>query len=95
MLTPAVGLWDRLGNLIHFELAAAYEATGQHQEALKHYASSMIDYLHDPARQPLESLFTKVHGSIEGLNQYVLDHVTRAKTEGKRGRQRADCARSG
>ena len=82
VLTPAVGLWDRLGNLIHFELAVAYEATGQHQEALKHYASSMIDYLHDPARQPLESLFAKVHGSIEGLNLYVLDHVTRAKTEG-------------
>ena len=71
-----------MGNLIHFELAAAYEATGQHQEALKHYARSLIDYLHDPARKPLESLFAKVHGSIEGLNQYVLDHVTRAKTEG-------------
>ena len=82
VLLPVVGVWDRMGNLIHFELAAAYEATGQHQEALKHYASSLIDHLHDPARMPLESLFAKVHGSIEGLNQYVLDHVTRAKTEG-------------
>ena len=82
VLLPVVGVWDRAGNLIHFELAVAYEATGQHQEALKHYASSMIDYLHDPARKPLESLFAKVHGSIEGLNQYVLDHVTRVKTEG-------------
>ena len=82
VLLPVVGVWDRAGNLIHFELAAAYEATGQRQEALKHYASSLIDHLHDPARKPLESLFAKVHGSIEGLNQYVLDHVTRAKTEG-------------
>ena len=81
-LLPVVGMWDRAGNLIHFELAAAYEDTGQHQEALKHYASSLIDHLHDPARKPLESLFAEVHGSIEGLNQYVLDHVTRVKTEG-------------
>ena len=51
VLQPVVDLWDRLGSLIHFELAAAYEATGQHQEALKHYASSLIDYLHDPARE--------------------------------------------
>ena len=82
VLLPVVGLWDRAGDLIHLELAAAYEATGHHQEALKHYASSLIDYLHDPARQPLESLFAKVHGSIEDLNQYILDHVTRAKAEG-------------
>ena len=81
-LLPVVGLWDRAGDLIHLELAAAYEATGQNQEALKHYASSLIDYLHDPARKPLESLFARVHGSIEGLNQYVLDHVTRPKTGG-------------
>ena len=82
VLLPVVGVWDRAGDLIHLELAAAYEVTGQHQEALKHYASSLIDYLHDPAREPLESLFAKVHGSIDGLNQYVLDHVTQAKTEG-------------
>ena len=81
-LLPVVGLWDRAGDLIHLELADAYEATGQHQEALKHYASSLIDYLHDPARKPLESLFAKVHGSIDGLNQYVLDHVTRPETGG-------------
>ena len=82
VLLPVVGVWDRLGDRIHFELAAAYEATGQHQEGLKHYATSLIDYLHDPARKPLESLFAKVHGSIERLSQYVLDHVTQAKTEG-------------
>ena len=82
VLLPVVGMWDRLGNLVHFELATAYEATDQHQEALKHYATSLIDHLHDPARKPLESLYAKVNGSIEGLNQYVLDHVTRAKTEG-------------
>ena len=82
MLLPVVGVWDRLGDRIHFELAAAYEATGKHQEALKHYASSLIDFLHDPARKPLESLFAKVHGSTEGLNQYVLDHVTQVETEG-------------
>ena len=82
VLRPVVGLWDRLGDRIHFELAAAYEATGQHQEGLKHYAASLIDYLYDPARKPLESLFAKVHGSIEGLSQYVLDHVTQAKTGG-------------
>ena len=81
-LLPVVGLWDRAGDLIHLELANAYEATGQNQEALKHYASSLIDYLHDPARKPLESLFARVHGSIEGLNQYVLDHVTQPKTGG-------------
>lgn len=82
VLLPVVGVWDRLGDRIHFELAAAYEAIGKHHEALKHYASSLIDFLHDPARKPLESLFTKVHGSIEGLNQYVLDHVTQPKTGG-------------
>ncbi len=80
VLLPVVGVWDRLGDRIHFELAVAYEATGQHQEGLKHYAASLIDYLHDPARKPLESLFAKVHGSIEGLSQYVLDHVTQPKT---------------
>ena len=82
VLQSAVGLLDRLGDRIHFELAVAYEATGQHQEALKHYATSLIDHLHDPARKPLESLFAKVHGSFEGLNQYVLDHVTQPKTGG-------------
>ena len=82
VLLPVAGLWDRAGDLIHLELAVAYEATGQHQEALKHYASSLIDYLHDPARKPLESLFARVHGSIDGLNQYVLDHVTQPKTGG-------------
>ena len=82
VLQPVVDLWDRLGSLIHFELAAAYEATGQHQEALKHYATSLIDYLHDPARKAVETLFAKVHGSTDGLRQYVLDHVTQAKTEG-------------
>ena len=82
VLQPVVDLWDRLGSLIHFELAAAFEATGQRQEALKHYATSLIDYLHDPARKPLETLFAKVHGSTEGLRQYVLDHVTQVETEG-------------
>lgn len=81
-LLPVAGLWDRAGDLIHLELADAYEATGQHQEALKHYASSLVDHLHDPARKPLESLFARVHGSIDGLNQYVLDHVTQPKTGG-------------
>ena len=55
VIRPVVGTWDLLGDRIHFELAAAYEATGQREEALKHYASSLIDYLHDPARKPLES----------------------------------------
>ena len=82
LLQSAVGLLDRLGDRIHYELAVAYEATGQHQAALKHYASSLIDYLHDPARKPLESLFARVQGSIDGLNQYVLDHVTQPKTGG-------------
>ena len=82
VLRPVVGLLDRLGDRIHLELATAYEAAGQHQEALKHYATSLIDHLHDPARKPLESLFAKVHGSIEGLNQYVLNHVVQDKTEG-------------
>ena len=58
------------------------KSLGSTKKALKHYASSLIEYLHDPARKPLESLFAKVHGSIDGLNQYVLDHVTQAKTEG-------------
>ncbi|MDE2926176.1 MAG: redoxin domain-containing protein [Acidobacteriota bacterium] len=82
VLRPVVGMWDPLGDRIHFELAAAYEATGQHQEALKHYASSLIDYLHDFARKPLENLFAKVHGSTEGLRQYVLDHVIQEETAG-------------
>ncbi len=82
VLLPVAGLWDRAGDLIHLELADAYEAAGQHQEALKHYASSLIDYLHDPARKPLETLFARVHGSIDGLNQYVLDHVTQPRTGG-------------
>ena len=82
VLLPVVGIWDDLGDRIHLVLADAYEATGQHQEALKHYASSLVDYLHDPARKPLESLYAKVHGSIEGLNQYVLDHVTQPRTKG-------------
>ena len=82
VLRPVVGTWDPLGDRIHLELAAAHEAVGRHQEALKHYARSLIDYLHDPARKPLENLFAKVHGSTEGLRQYVLDHVIQEETAG-------------
>ena len=82
VLYPVVGTWDPLGDRIHFELASALEATGQHQEALEHYASSLIDYLHDPARKPLESLFAKVHGSTDGFREYVMDHVIQEETAG-------------
>ena len=82
VLRPVVGTWDPLGDRIHLEFAAALEAVGRHQEALKHYAKSLIDYLHDPARKPLQNLFAKVHGSTEGLRQYVLDHVIQEETAG-------------
>ena len=73
---------DILGDRIHFELAAAYEATGTHPEAMEHYATSLIDHLYDPAREPLESLFETVQGSTQGLPQFVLDHVSQAEAEG-------------
>src|SRR6266516_4958653 len=55
-----------------WHLGAALEADGKQQQALLYYMKSYVTGLPDPIRRPIiESLYRKVNGSLEGLDEKI------------------------
>jgi hypothetical protein len=55
-----------------WHLGAALEADGKPQQALLYYMKSYVTGLPDPIRRPIiESLYRKVNGSLEGLDEKI------------------------
>ena len=55
-----------------WHLGAALEADGKQQQALLYYMKSYVTGLPDPIRRPIiESLYRKVNGSLQGLDEKI------------------------